>query len=306
LPDMNMALAKDREVFLQVGQNHARIVTKLKAAASGKVHVNSRNDELYDRDVVQEIRASLRAGASIRLTGETGRAVTRRKTPIYVHQWKKIEAEIRKDAKLNPDIKKWVKAIWVPPWGNTGDQLKMLSWAMALHQHGARTLNLNLGPEVIDAARSDSKGMAVYLRRRISRHLTVAAKRLGRSVPEFFFVIEDSDFTEVHLHGGILLPDDVVGYRQFRQALILAGGKWRGGGSARQLDTGCLDTPVRWAGYITKWTLGSSMKIDGRTSAASNGTRSMGQAWYRHARTSGDLITPGRFYQDTGLVSFDP
>jgi hypothetical protein len=148
--------------------------------------------------------------------------------------------------------------------------------------------------------------MAVMIRRRVSRQLKLTAMRLAVPVPEFFFAIEDSDFGDVHLHGGIVLPEDDRAYQEFRKALIVAGGKWKGGGSARQLDTQVLDTPVRWVGYISKWQLGSSMKINGRTSAASNGTRSMAQAWYRDARATGAILAPGKFYQDTGFITFGP
>jgi len=77
-----------------------------------------------------------------------GRAVTRRDTPIHAPQWLKIQREIRKDKKLHRDLTMWIKTMWVPAWDHTGANLKMLSWAVALHQDGAKTLNLNLGPEV--------------------------------------------------------------------------------------------------------------------------------------------------------------
>jgi len=78
IADFNMSAAKDRERFLEVSQNHARSIEKLKTAASGKVHVDSRNDPLFDRDVVQEIRdcqsASKRGSDAVLVAGSRCRA----------------------------------------------------------------------------------------------------------------------------------------------------------------------------------------------------------------------------------------
>lgn len=302
LSDIDMDIAKERERALEVAQNHARMKERLRASASGKVHRNSRNDELQDRDIFQEIRDSLRAGASVRFASRSGCGVIRRRTPIHAPEWQRIKAEDRKEKRKHQTHDTWIKTMWVPDWTHTGDHLKGLAWAVAMHERGGRTLNLNLGPEVIEAGRRDRQGLAAYLRRRISRHLKAVAKHLGLEVPEFFFMIEDSDFGEVHLHGGILLPDDKRAYDAFRAALRSAGGEWRGGGSARQLDTRELDTPVRWIAYISKWKLGTSVKIQGTTFAATNGIRSMAKEWYRAARASGQVLRPGAHYLNTGII----
>lgn len=304
VPQWNEALAAERERALEVGQNSDRIVEKLKARSSGKVHRNRRADPLQDRDIFKEIQASLKAGASIALTARAGGAVTRRKIPVHEPDWLRINAEIRKAKRQHKDQSTWLKAMWVPHWDHTGDRLRAMAWAMALHERGARTLNLNLGAEVVEAGRGHRDGLAIYVRRRISQRLKAAADRLSLPVPEFFFVIEDSDFGNAHLHGAILLPEEARVYKVFRTALVSAGGKWRDGGSARQLNTVEMDTPVRWISYVGKWRLGSAVKIEGRTFAASHGVRNAGRDWYREARSSGVILRPGPTYQDTGIITF--
>ena len=301
---LDEALAKERERALEVGQNSDRIVEKLKARSSGKVHVDPRADPLQDRDIFKEIQASLKAGAAIALTARTGRAVTRRKIPVYEPDWVRIHAEIRKAKRQHKDQSTWLKTMWVPHWDHTGDRLRAMAWAMAMHHREARTLNLNLGPEVIEAGQAHRDGLAVYVRRRISQRLKAAADRLGLRVPEFFFVIEDSDFGNAHIHGAILLPEEPKAYKVFRAALVAAGGKWRSGGSARQLNTVEMDTPIKWISYVGKWRLGSAMKVGGRTFAASHGVRNAGRDWYREARSSGVILRPGPTYQDTGIITF--
>ena len=302
LSDVDMELAKERERALEVDQNAARMKERLRAAASGKVHRAARNDELQDRDIFQEIQASLRAGASIRFTFKTGRGVIKRKVPILGSDWRRIRVEDRQERRRHQTYESWVKTMWVPHWTHTGDHLKSLAWALAMHERSGRTLTLHLGPEVVSAGLRDRLGLAVYMRRRITRHLKVAANRLGLPVPEFFFMVEASDLGPVHLHGGILLPEDKRAIAAFRAALRAAGGNWRGGRSARQLDTRELETPVRWIAYINKWRLGTAVKVQGTTFAATNGVRAMARTWYQSARASGQLLTPGPNYLDTGLI----
>jgi hypothetical protein len=301
---LDKARAAEREQGLEVGQNSDRIVAKLKARSSGKVHVSPRADPLQDRDIFKEIQASLRAGASVALAARSRGPVTRRKIPIDGAGWVRINAEIRKARRQHKDQSTWLKTMWIPHWDHTGDRLRAMAWAMAMHDRGARTLNLNLGPEVVEAGRAHREGLAIYVRRRISQRLKAAADRLGLPVPEFFFVLEDSDLGNAHLHGAILLPEAAPAYKAFRAALVAAGGKWRGGGSARQLNTVEMDTPVRWISYVGKWLLFSAVKIEGRTFAASHGVRNAGRDWYRQARSSGLILRPGPAYQDTGIITF--
>ncbi len=303
---MDMDIAKDRERGLEVAQNAARINERLRASASGKVHPKSRNDELQDRDIFQEILGSLRAGASVKLAAKSGRGVIKRKTPIHYPEWTKIWAEDRKEKKAHMTPDTWVKTMWVPHWDHTGDQLKGMAWGIAMYERGGRTLSLNLGPEVIEAGRRHNQGLAIYIRRRISGHLKVAASRLGLPVPDFFFMVEDSDLGDVHLHGGILLPDDKKARDAFRAALRAAGGAWRGGRNARQLNTVKMDTPVRWVGYINKWRLGTAVRINGKTFAATNGIRSVAKEWYQTARSTGQVLRSGPQYRDTGTINIGP
>ncbi len=108
---LDETLANERERALEVGQNSDRIVEKLKARSSGKVHVNPRADPLQDRDIFKEIQASLRAGASIALTARTGGAVMRRSIPVYDPIWIRIHAEIRKAKRQQKDQSTWLKTV---------------------------------------------------------------------------------------------------------------------------------------------------------------------------------------------------
>lgn len=302
IPALDQAVANDREKDHRVRQNDARLKGKLRASASGKVPTDPRRDPLADRDIFQEIQYSIRAGASIRLCWRMGPGVIRREGPIHLKQFKKIEAEIRKDKKQYRLAEHWVKTMWVPHWDHTGDHLKGMACAAALFERQGRAMTLRLGPEVIDAGRTSPIGFAAYMRRRIAKALKAVAEDLGIETPEFFFVIEDTDLTEVHLHGAILIPNDERSVRAIRAALIKAGGKWRGQSSGRQLDTPELETPLRWFGYINKWQLGSALRVQGRTFAATNGVRAMARTWYQSARSSGLTMRADAFWHDFGSI----
>ncbi|MHC3127909.1 hypothetical protein OB03_11735 [Brevundimonas sp. GN22] len=301
VPALDMALAIDREEALEIAQREARIRSKLAAAQSGNVHVEPRNSVHQDAAIFQEIRDSLKAGASIKLTTKQGRGVIKREA-LYIKDWKKIRAEDRKANRQHRDLNDWVKTMWMPHWDHTGDRLKALAWCLAMNEQGARTMTLRLGTEVIEAGLADPKGLSTHLLRRINRHLKKAANDLDLPVPEHFFMVEASDLGEVHIHGAILLPSNAKAYKAFRQALIAAGGEWRGGGSARQLDTQALQTPVRWTGYINKWRLGSALKIQGKAFAATHGVRRMGKDWYKRATANNAVLRPGQNYTDFGLT----
>lgn len=300
-----MDLATERERALEVALRHERICSRLAAALSGNVHVEPRNSLHQDAAIFQEIRDSLKAGASIRLTTRQGRGVIKRKAPVYFKDWKKIRAEDRKANRQHPDLKDWIKTMWVPHWDHTGDRLKALAWCLAMNEQGARTMTLRLGPEVIEAGLADPKGLSTHLLRRINRHLKKAANDLSLPVPEHFFMVEASDLGEVHIHGAILLPSNANAYKAFRKALIAAGGEWLGGGSARQLDTQALQTPVRWIGYINKWRLGSAVKIQGKAFAATHGVRRMGKDWYERAIATNAMLRPGQNFTDFGTTPIE-
>jgi hypothetical protein len=302
IPDIDTAIANEKEQGLRVRENDARMKAKLAASASEKVFIPPRRDALADRDIFLEIQASLQAGASIRLTGTMAAGVIRRRTPIHVNEWKKIKAQDMKDNRLHRQLETWIKTMWVPHWDHTGDSLKSLAWGGAMFKAKGRALTLRLGPEVIRAAGADRQGFAVHMRRRLTRKLKRASEKAGCSIPEFFFIVEDTDVTEVHLHGAILIPDDPAVYKLIRQALAEAGGEWPRARSGRQVDTPELETPLRWINYIHKWRLGSALRLQGNTFAATNGIRSLGRAWYQNARATGIVLSADRNWSDFGFV----
>ena len=306
LSDIDTAIANEKERGLRVLENDLRMKARVAAASSGKVFATPRNDPLADRDIVLEIQASLKAGASVRITGSTAAGVIRRKAPIHGKEWKKIRAQDRKDYKLHPGLSTWIKTFWVPHWDHTGDALKGVAWAAAMFEAKAMALTLRLGPEVISAARSSPHGFAVHMRRRLAREMKRVATEIGCAVPEFFFIVEDTDMGEVHLHGAIMIPDDPVVCKRVRKGLAVAGGKWPSAASGRQVDTPELETAQRWINYIQKWRLGSAVRLQGKTFAATNGIRSMGRDWYQNARTTGLVLRADRSWSDFGLTSLEP
>ena len=306
LSDIDTAIANEKEQGLRVLENHLRMKEKLAAASSGKVYAPARNDPLADRDIVLEIQASLKAGASVRLTGSTAARVIRRRVPIHVNEWKKFKAQDRKDNRLHRDLRTWIKTFWVPHWDHTGDALKGVAWAAAMFETKARSLTLRLGPEVISAARASPHGFAVHMRRRLAREMKRVATEIGCAVPEFFFIVEDTDMGEVPLHGAIMIPDDPVVYKRVRKGLAAAGGDWSSAASGRQVDTPELETAQRWINYIQKWRLGSAVRLQGKTFAATNGIRSMGRDWYQNARTTGLVFRADKSWSDFGLTPLEP
>ena len=298
-----MEIANAKERALQVNENDARIKAKLAASVSGNVHAAPRRDALADRDIFQEIQGSLKAGATVRLTGRMGCGVIRRKVPVHFQDRKKILAQDRKEKRTHQTSDTWIKTMWIPLWDHTGDMLKALAWGVVTMERGGRALTLRLGPEVIAAASDDPKGFVHHVRRRIAHQMTKVSTTHGIERPEFFFIIEDSDLTEVHLHGAILCPDDPRVLKSVRDGLRKAGGQWRGGGSARQLDMPKLETPLRWVNYIGKWRLGSALRLDGKTFAATQGLRAEAKHWYGQARTGHQLLKPGSSWSDFGTIA---
>lgn len=305
LPTLDQEVANEREKDFRVRQDDARLKAKLRGNLSGKVSTDLRRDPIADRDIFEEIQYSLKVGASIRLVARMGAGVIRREGPVHQSTWKKIKAQIRKEKSKHATSDQWVRTMWVPHWDHTGNHLKGMACAAALFERRGRALTLRLGPEVIDAGRSSPVGFAAYMRRKIAKALRAAAEGLGIETPEFFFVVEDTDLTEVHLHGAMLMPEDERAIRIVRAALVRAGGRWGGQSSGRQLDTPELETPVRWFAYINKWQLGSALHTQGRTFAATNGVRSMARAWYQDARSSGLKMRADTFWSDHGSIPLD-
>lgn len=192
-------------------------------------------------------------------------------------------------------------SVWVPAWKHTGDRLKTLAWIMVMDEEGdkARTLNLNLGAEVIEMARNAKAkrgvGFARFIRERLSKHLRRALSPLGLEAPEFFFWVEAVDIRKAHLHGAIVIPDHATPnkvMKAIREALKAAGGNWNDAEHENQVHLVQMHHPLGWSSYISKWKKLTRLRIqDSNTVAASGGIRSRAAAWYMNARATGDPIT---------------
>ena len=98
---------------------------------------------------------------------------------------------------------------------------------MMIGQTQARSVTLRLGPEVIARARAHNRGFASYIRDQIQRRLKAEFDKLGEPAPEFFIVIEDTEFGEPHVHGAVTDPGRPGSCDVIRRALTTFPGSGR-------------------------------------------------------------------------------
>jgi hypothetical protein len=252
---------------------------------------DERRDPETDQDVSLALEGVMRGYGTVCLASRWGPGVIYRgvtKDPIKTLHF------IEDDEEEADSIK-----VWVPEWRHTGDRLKTFAWIMVLSQEGtrARTMNFNLGPEVIGMARRAAEtrgiGFASSIRERVTKHLKRELEPLGVEAPDFFLWIEAVRESKAHVHGGIIIPDctkPVAVMRAIRKALKSAGGNWNPAEHENQVRIG--KTPdAGWGRYVSKWKLLTRLQLQNdNTVAATSGLRSRAAAWYKHARTSGDPI----------------
>jgi hypothetical protein len=128
------------------------------------------------------------------------------------------------------------------------------------------------------------------MRERITKGFRDRGPGLFIRPPEFFFMIEAGSGVDPHIHGGIVIPEQVGGRALVEQVLMAAGGTWKG--QKRQLDLREITDPSGWVRYISKWQLTTTMLLgDARVGAASSSLRARAQAWYRGVRSRGGSIS---------------
>jgi len=282
---INREFANAREDTLHVRENTAHFRRRL----SGKKTGSNRGDVLLmDRDIFQEIQRSTWAGLWVRFTGRRGPSVIRRKYPVHVNLWSHIALRDR----IRLEQGDTCKTLWVPSWKNTGPRLKLLSWCMALRLSKGTAFNLHLTRDVIHAARNHSRGFAYAIQQRMQHHLRIELGRLGLEAPDFFFVVEATQGIEEHLHGAIDIPDHPDARKAVRAALLAAAGfaSWKLTGTELRFKD--MTYPPGWAEYCLKWVGQTGIALDNSVIAATNGLRTRGEDWYRHARDSDDVIDP--------------
>ncbi len=271
-----------RAEFDRVIRRAARTKRKLKDSASGKPTPGMRRDPDLDSLIFKRIRAAVDEGLVVRLTGTPGPTVT----DLRIHKQRKPNAINKPDGSISHIETTFL----VPHWDHTGNKLKALSWAIALSQRGGVAMSLHLSDAVIEKAQKSSLGFAAYMRERITKGFRDRGPGLFIRPPEFFFMIEAGSGVDPHIHGGIVIPEQVGGRALVEQVLMAAGGTWKG--QKRQLDLREITDPSGWVRYISKWQLTTTMLLgDARVGAASSSLRARAQAWYRGVRSRGGSIS---------------
>ncbi len=241
--------------------------------------------DILDADIAihTEIMSHFQSGTLVKLTNRDAPGVI-----YYIHQKKRFNYKL--DNNVTLEVKDNVE-ICLPRHKETGSRLKALSWMMACIEHGplARAFNLNLSVKVIEAARNSPKGMAAYLRDKITRQLDRDLKPFGLTSPDLTFSVEIEKPGGEHLHGVIILPAEVSDrrvYRAIRNSLKRAGGDWNTKEHENQLRWKALYDAPRWGKYASKYDLISKQSAEGLT-AATLGIRKAGKDWYENARDQG-------------------
>jgi hypothetical protein len=287
------SLAAADEARLRADAEIAIKQERVRRGLGKKTPADTRGDTPTDEEVFKQIQGAFSTYKTVRFARRFGPGVIYRGTTKDLS--KKVSDLILPDDDDDEGI-----TIWVPEWRHTGDKLKTFAWMMVLRQEGsrARTLNVNVGPDVIAMARRAREtrgiGFARYLRDRITKRLRMALQPFGLAPPEFFFWVEADRIDRAHLHGVIILPDHpqiLRVTRAIRQALKAAAGHWNPAEHERQVKIKGMYDPLGWAGYAAKWRHVTRLRIeDDNTVAASGGLRSRGAAWYREARATGNPI----------------
>ena len=109
------------------------------------------------------------------------------------------------------------------PWRDTTWRLRAEFAHYELARRGKfYSFNLHLGDDVEEAARTRGDGAKRYLMDRLSHRLRRA---LGRT-SQFWFVLEESDGFNRHLHLHGAIACDERGLKKVQKALRAAGGEW--------------------------------------------------------------------------------
>jgi hypothetical protein len=273
---------------------------RLKRLLGKKTPPDHRANPEVDRQIFEYLQYVLVQSAPVALAGRWRPGVIYRGITKDQRKQETYDPNDLLSQYIDPSELDGVVRVWVPEWRHTGPRLKTLAWIMSMSEFGdrARTLNLNLGIDVINMAKAAQQGRRIgfarYIRDRITKKLKAALAPYGVTTVTFFFWVEARQEAEAHLHGVIVMPDHPEAAkveRTIRDALKDAGGDWNPSAPENQLELKKMYDPLGWAGYISKWRLLSQLHLqDGNTVAATRDIRSKARDWYVAARKSGDPI----------------
>ncbi|QUD90567.1 hypothetical protein [Phenylobacterium montanum] len=305
--DLDRELAKQRELGRRTAENAIR----LRARLSNMSFAPPRRDLLADRDILQRIHTFLDNHAVVRVTGKEGPPVRRLSTPslnqtdlmkrfkkiertgwsarklerpFYEHDKEQLERCLKRIRRRLPKSERHQQFIWLPDWTHTGAMLKVWACSMVVQKEGGWATSINLSDDVVNAAKSCPRGFTWYIQDLIQRELKSAFAASGFDAPDFFFVIEASEFHQAHLHGGVSPSLHPEAKTLVRDALFRIGRHAERTG--REVHTISMRTATNWAAYITKWFFSTQHLLKGPAFTATKKMRSRARAWYQAARRS--------------------
>lgn len=171
-----------------------------------------------------------------------------------------------------------------PSWKFASDQLRVRMFNRIIKQSAGKAFTLHLGPKGLPKVVRNPGQVLDHVHRRIKRHLDGT---LGRNV-DFCAVLEISPDGILHLHGAVAVVAEELDAA--KTALRMAGGgRYKGRGSARDLDVSDLWGPDGWAAYALK----DAKRLreafpdhldDDRLFTVTNGLRRDAKKLYRHYR----------------------
>lgn len=263
--------AKPLERAVRRDHFNEAVAYKGSKSRSEKSRAKWRNDPRRDAVIFRYINDKLRDNQPVRLCSDSS-------CSVYLSRKTLAEAK-RQEVRVIPDL-------FVPHWDHASSLIKLVGWGLASEALGAFPFTLRIDPEIMSLAQSSGKGPTRYLQERIGRCLrsSLSATRI-----EFWFVIEQGEAEEPHLHGSIVMPKN--GWDAVADALRTAGGLWEP--RSRQLLISEKKDPLQWIGYSTKWLLTSGLRIGAdRLFAASQGMKREAKFRYQKARSEKRALYP--------------
>lgn len=263
-------------------RNHKRLKRIIAARRSGKPTPREYSCPDADERLFKGIKASLDAKQGVRLTAKKGGLVE-----DFRFQ------KTRKHLPKTLQSKTHIRTFRSPHWDHTNDRLKALAWSKVAHMQGGYALSMNLGDEVIASIRAKGPGFAKHLSERIRTYLRRYVAPYQADTPEFFFWIETTARIPIHLHGAIIIHNDNPAVlAAVEKALDGAAGNWKPHASTNKVHMKPIYTPHRWVSYVSKWQLGTRIRIgDDNIAAATNGLRRAARRWYEEARRTGEVLS---------------
>lgn len=263
--------AKKEERLRRREYFNRKVEIKGSKSRSEKSRSKWRNDPRRDAVIFRYITEKLKYKQPVRVCRDSA-------CTVWLSRKTLADAK-RQGVRVIPDL-------FLPHWDHASPLLKMLGWALASEALGAYPFTLRVSSEVMSQAEASGKSPARYLQDRISRHLR--GLKLEVKI-EFWFVFEQGEGEEPHLHGAIVVPRGAK--KAMASALRAAGGPWEP--KCRQVLISERRCPVKWVGYSTKWHLSSAHKMGfDRLLSATQGMKREARSRYQEARSTNRCLYP--------------